>query len=57
MRSGFQGINARFDGLEAELRYRFEQLDRLEEQLGGLVATVRDLGAFFRGRFNGKGER
>ena len=31
IRAGFQAINARFDGLEAELRYRFERLDRLEE--------------------------
>jgi hypothetical protein len=45
MRAGFQGINARFDGLEAELRFRFEQLDRIEETL-----------AFIRSRFNGHGQ-
>jgi hypothetical protein len=27
MRGAFRGIGARFDGLESELRYRFEQTD------------------------------
>jgi chromosome segregation ATPase len=40
MRAGFQGVNARFDGLESELRFRFEQIDRLEERMDEVLARM-----------------
>jgi hypothetical protein len=54
IRAGFQGINARFDGLEAEFRYRFEQLDRLEEGQAQLTEGVRYLTSFLRDRVKGR---
>jgi hypothetical protein len=54
IRAGFQAINARFDGLEAEFRYRFEQLDRLEEGQAQLIEGVRYLTSFLRDRVKGR---
>jgi len=54
IRAGFQAINARFDGMEAELRYRFEQLDRLEESQAHLTEGVRYLTSFLRDRVKGR---
>jgi hypothetical protein len=54
IRAGFQAINARFDGMEAELRYRFEQLDRLEEGQAQLSEGVRYLTSFLRDRVKGR---
>jgi hypothetical protein len=34
----FQAMSARFDGLESEPRFRFEQLDRLEERMDEVIA-------------------
>jgi chromosome segregation ATPase len=36
----FDGIDGRFDGLESELRFRFEQLDRLEERMDEIIARL-----------------
>ena len=54
IRAGFQIISARFDGMEAELRYRFEQLDRLEESQAQLTEGVRYLTSFLRERVKGR---
>ena len=54
IRAGFQAISARFDGMEAELRYRFEQLDRLEESQAQLTEGVRYLTSFLRERVKGR---
>jgi len=56
MRAGFQGVNSRFDGLEAELRYRFDQLDRVETRVDDISKRLEQLEAFLRQRLNG-GER
>jgi len=37
----FDGIDGRFDGLESELRYRFEQLDRIDHRLENLETFLR----------------
>jgi hypothetical protein len=44
----FDGIDGRFDGLESELRYRFEQLDRIDHRL-------ENLDTFLRSKLNGGG--
>jgi uncharacterized protein YhaN len=38
--AAFLGVNARFDGLESELRHRFEQIDRLEERSDETLARL-----------------
>ena len=38
--AAFLGVNARFDGLESELRRRFEQIDRLEERSDETLARL-----------------
>jgi hypothetical protein len=48
MRAAFKGVNGRFDGLESELRFRFEQLDRIEHRL-------ESLDTFLRSKLNGRG--
>ena len=40
--------------MEAELRYRFEQLDRLEEGQAQLTEGVRYLTSFLRDRVKGR---
>jgi hypothetical protein len=55
MQAGFDGVNAKSDGIEAELRHRFEPLDRLEEGQAQLAAALRDLSAVIRGRLNDQG--
>jgi hypothetical protein len=38
--AAFLGVNARFYGLESELRHRFEQIDRLEERSDEVIARL-----------------
>jgi hypothetical protein len=38
--AAFLGVNARFDGLESELRHRFEPIDRLEERSDETLARL-----------------
>jgi hypothetical protein len=60
MRAGFAaakndaaGINACFDGLESKLRYRYEQLDRIDDHTGEIDGRLRRVEAFLRSRLNG----
>jgi hypothetical protein len=42
----FDGLDGRFNGLETEMRFRFEQLDRIETELT-------ELSRFLRSKLNG----
>jgi hypothetical protein len=53
MRAGFQGVNARFDGLESELRHRFEQIDRLEERSDEVIARLSRIEGMLAKALNG----
>src|SRR5262252_3794647 len=39
--AAFLGVNARFDGLESELRHRFKQIDCLEERSDETLCSSR----------------
>ena len=51
------GSSAASMGLEAELRFRFDQLDRLEDGQNSLAVSIAELDAFIRGRLNGGSAR
>jgi hypothetical protein len=38
--AAFLGANSRFDGLESELRCRYEQIDRLQERPDEVIARL-----------------
>jgi hypothetical protein len=43
--------------VEAELRFRFDQRDRLEDGQNRLAVSIAELDAFIRGRLNGGSAR
>jgi hypothetical protein len=56
VKASFGGVNARFDGLEAEVRFGFEKIDRLEVRADSIDARLDRIERMLAKALNG-GER
>jgi hypothetical protein len=53
IKADLRAVNARFDGLEAEVRFGFEKIDRMEGRFDGLESRLERIEGMLKKALNG----